>query len=67
MSYGPNLTEVMRRVPRYIDRILKGSKPADTPIEQISICELVLNLRIARELGLEVPQSLMLLADEVIR
>jgi putative ABC transport system substrate-binding protein len=67
MSYGPNLTEVMRRVPMYIDRIVKGSKPADIPVEQISIYELIINLRIARELGLAVPQSVLLLADEVIR
>ena len=67
MSYGANLTEAIRRTAPYIDKILKGVKPADIPIEQISKYELIIDLRVARELRLDVPQSLMVLADEVIR
>jgi putative ABC transport system substrate-binding protein len=67
MSYGANLTEAVRRTASFIDKILKGTKPADIPIEQISKYELIIDLRIARELRLDVPQSLLVLADEVIR
>jgi putative ABC transport system substrate-binding protein len=67
MSYGPNLKEAMRRMSVYVDKILKGAKPADLPIEQISKYELVIDLRVARELGIKVPQDLLLRADEVIR
>ncbi len=67
MSYGPNSTEVGRKMAVYVDKILKGAKPADLPIEQLSKYELVIDLRVARELGLKVPQDLLLRADEVIR
>lgn len=67
MCYGPNLNEVGRKLAGYVDRILKGAKPVDMPIEQISKYEFIINLRIARELGLQVPQDLLLRADEVIR
>ncbi len=67
MSYGPNLKEAGRKMATYVDRILKGAKPGDLPIEQMSEYELIINLRVARELGLKVPQDLLLRADEVIK
>ena len=67
MSYGPSLKATMRSVAPYVDKILKGAKPADLPIDQISKFQLVIDLRVARELGLKVPQELLFRADEVIR
>jgi putative ABC transport system substrate-binding protein len=67
VSYGPSLKETARKMAAYVDKILKGAKPADLPIEQISNYELVINLRVARAMGLKVPQELLLRADEVIR
>jgi putative ABC transport system substrate-binding protein len=67
MSYGPDMTEVGRKIAVYVDKILKGAKPADMPIEQVAKYELVIDVRIARELGLKVPQELLQRADEVIR
>ena len=66
LSYGPNIRDVFRRAAYYIDRIVKGAKPAELPIELPTMFELVLNLNTARELGLTVPQSMLLRADEVI-
>jgi putative tryptophan/tyrosine transport system substrate-binding protein len=67
MCYGPNMREVGRKLAVYVDRILKGAKPAELPIEQISNYELVINLRVAQELKLDVPNDLLLRADKVIQ
>ena len=67
LSYGPSLKQAMRRVAVYVDKILRGARPADLPIEQVSKVELVIDLRVAHAQGLEIPQGLLLRADEVIR
>ena len=67
MSYGPDLKDTLRRTASYVARILRGAKPADLPIEEVSQFDLIIDLRVARELKLEVPQSLLLRANEVIR
>jgi len=67
ISYGPSFRDGARRVAGYVDKVLKGTKPSQLPIEQNATYELIINLRVARDLGIEVPQEILLRANEVVR
>ena len=66
MAYGPSLAANFRRAASYVDRILKGAKPAELPVEQPSKFEMTINMKTAKALGLTIPPSLVLRADQVI-
>jgi putative tryptophan/tyrosine transport system substrate-binding protein len=67
MSYAPNLADLYWRAATYVDRILKGAKPADLPVEQPMKVEFVINLKAAKQIGLTIPESVLFRADEVIK
>jgi putative ABC transport system substrate-binding protein len=66
MSYGPNYSDLFRRAADFVDKILRGAKPADIPVEQPTKFELVINVKVAKALGLTIPEAFLLRADELI-
>jgi putative ABC transport system substrate-binding protein len=67
MSYGPDTLDTFGRAAYYVDRLLKGATPAELPVEQVSKIKLMVNLKTAKALGITIPESILLRADEVIR
>jgi len=67
MAYGPHFPAMFRRAATYVDKILKGAKPAELPVEQPTKFELVINMKPAKAIGLTIPQSLLVRADDIIQ
>ena len=67
LSYGPDLIDIWRRTASYVDRILRGAKPAELPVQLPTKLELVINLKTAKALGLTIPETLLATADELIQ
>jgi putative ABC transport system substrate-binding protein len=67
MNYGPNIVELFRRTGAYVDKILKGAKPSELPVQQPKTFEFIINLKTAKQIGLTIPPNVLTRADRVIR